>query len=162
MAVLYRIFGASVAIAWLGAAGLIIAGSMSGRLLSVQSDSMEPTIYKGDAVMVLRTDKAPDGAIVSYRAPQGTITHRVVAQGVDGTVFTKGDALDSIDPPVAAAQRLGTVGFIMPGLGTLLDTLRSPVGLMLCIYLPGLLLMLGEIRHLYLAYHRPTYRVQRA
>lgn len=146
-----------------GMAALVMWNSGSWRILSVDSGSMEPTLAKGDAV-VLRPVNPLDirkDDIISYRStedPSITITHRVlVTDPLTGQLITKGDANTSLDPAFSSLEVMGRVAYIVPGAGRLLNLLHSWPGLMLAVYLPATLLLLGELRSLGRYYLRPTY-----
>jgi signal peptidase len=136
------------------------------QVLSVQSGSMQPLIHKGDAVIVDPVMRSAGdrgysvGDIISYRSAQNArlvITHRV--QSIDqrsGLVTTKGDNNLSADAPIPTEQIIGRVGQHVRGLGYAIDTLRSPFGLVLVIYLPALIAVVLEVRRL-TAYFKPTY-----
>ncbi len=131
---------------------------------SVQSDSMRPTITKGDAVVVVRSAARPStGQVVTYRDPAKaglTVSHRLIADN-DTTIITKGDANVTSDRPVPYESVVGTVRARIPHLGLLVDTLRQPAGLICMVYIPACLLAWMEIRHLARTISPPTYVLYR-
>jgi signal peptidase I len=123
------------------------------RVLSVQSDSMSPSIHAGDAVIVDTHNRhARVGDIISYSRPGtgGMInTHRV--QAVDyarGILVTKGDNISSVDTVVPARAIIGTVRHVVPAAGVLPDLLKRPLGLAVCLYIPALGIIGYEVRGL--------------
>ena len=74
---------------------------------------MCPTIRDGEAVTVepVRAGAVKRGDILLYRAERGVIAHRVVRiEGEQSPVFTlRGDASETCDEPIEAAQILGRV-----------------------------------------------------
>lgn len=132
-------------------------------MLSVNSESMEPRIGKGDAVIVHRVDPLDvhAGDVVSYRSPVDEsviITHRVVAvDPLTGQVVTKGDVNSSEDPAVSGFRIIGRVAYVVPGVGGIINALHSWLGLGLLIYLPTSLLLASELHRLVRHYLRPTY-----
>lgn len=58
---------------------------------------MSPTIPRWSAVLV-REGVYQKGQVISFRTPNGIVTHRLVVQNQDGTLGTKGDANTTIDP----------------------------------------------------------------
>lgn len=150
--------------------GMLITGAVAGtahawtqgyRLLSVQSDSMQPVFGRGDAVLLQRRDASAlvPGDVVTFGAAGATgtpISHRVLAARPGGLI-TKGDSLREQDQPVAFSRVQGRVIAVLPGFGKALEFMRSPVGLALLVYLPALLLIAVEIRRLLTHSSRPMY-----
>ena len=114
-----------------------------GRLLTVQSSSMQPVLKRGDAVIILRVrdNQLNIGDIVSYHSannPRVLVSHRIVSIDIaHATLRTKGDALQSIDPAVRMTAVVGEARAVAPGLGSVLIWLRSPIGLALAVYAPA-------------------------
>lgn len=148
-----------------GAAGLLSLRAHGTRLLSVQTASMAPIFRPGDALIVgpVEAQSLHVGDIVSYQSPRWptVITHRLIA--IDqrtGWLTTAGDALHSPDQAFPPSQILGRATAIAPRLGSLLNFLRTPVGLGLTIYLPATIVISNEIRRLSRIYARPFYSVK--
>lgn len=147
----------AVAVVGIGLTMLLTGGS---RLLSVQSGSMSPAIKKGDLISVKPTPTRDlrVGDVITYSSPVGsnqTITHRIVSISGDmqGRITTKGDANEVADQAVVPAQIVGRVERVVPFVGHLVDLVRHPIGLLLIIYVPALLLITTEMREL-IAYYR--------
>jgi signal peptidase I len=136
-----------------------------GRLLSVQTGSMTPTLNRGDAVVerAVATTSLKVGDIVSYHSavdPKMIITHRVIA--IDqhhGAFITKGDSNPKSDQPVMASQIIGRAFAKAPAFGKLLDFEHTLAGLILTIYVPSIIVMIEEIYRLRRHYGRPQYRL---
>jgi signal peptidase len=147
---------AAVAVLWLGAQALFHV-----RLLSVQTGSMRPTFASGDALVMRAGGRQAlrIGAIVSYhssRNPNELVTHRVVAVSSGADSFqTKGDALNTADPTVRSSLLAGRVVTILPGVGRLLNWLRSWPGLVSCVYIPVAALGAQELYRLEQNLSRP-------
>lgn len=105
----------------------------------VQSGSMEPHITAGDVVLTqsLDPDKpVPVGRVVQFLVPasgpaaeQETWLHRIVADNLDGTFVTAGDANPQVDSaPLIREQITGQGRLLVPMIG-----------------LPGLWLATGEL-----------------
>ncbi len=102
-----------------GVLALTRLGGMSGYV--VVSESMVPTLRRGDVVLVAPDD--PDGYrpgdVITYAEPnRGVITHRVTGRTPDGALVTRGDAnrVDDSDPvPVGRVE--GRVRYVLPGAG---------------------------------------------
>lgn len=154
------------AVLLLAAASLLYLHQHGGRVVSVQSGSMEPTFRRGDALIIepAATHDLRAGEIVSYvspRDPSITITHRLVS--VDrrgGTLITAGDKLRTTDPPFDTQRVVGRAVAVAPYLGFAIDALRHPLGLVLAVYLPACLVIFGEIRRLATAESSPKYRLR--
>jgi signal peptidase len=148
-------FGVSVVFATFVAAlaplGLHSFGILSG--------SMEPTLDVGDLVVDRRVqplDVHP-GDIVTFRDPDDDtrlLTHRVVQYRVSGSkayVVTKGDANHGVERwSIPLSGGLGRVEFRIPKLGYAVMRMGGPLGRLLLIAIPALLLGLFELKRLWL------------
>lgn len=130
-------------------------------LLLVTSGSMEPAIGAKDAIVIKKMNPnllAVDD-VITYadgKDAKGRLilnTHRIVAvvPGDTGLTFTtKGDGNSAPDTGFRSANDiLGKVVRIMPGFGKTLSFIKSPVGTVVCIAVPLLLLLLSEIFNLF-------------
>jgi signal peptidase len=155
---LFRTIQLVAAITFVSAGLILVAFSLpffGWKTLSVQSGSMEPAINTGALVFVKNTP-APElkkGQVVTYRSvvePGKTITHRLVdiKKPSDGPTqyIMKGDANQTTDRPVYGDQMVGKVMFNVPFMGSAVDAMRTPLGLILLIYLPAALIAISEIR----------------
>lgn len=138
--------------------------TVAGRkVLNVLSGSMEPNIHTGDVIVVrpLAPGEEPqEGDIITFKAPlQGggqdvLITHRVVGailvNGKATAWMTKGDANDSEDlTPVTPDRIVGVYSWRVPYFGYVANFLRKPVGIILMLVVPGIILIAGEIKKIY-------------
>lgn len=135
--------------------GLVAFQAQGGKLLSIQSGSMEPAMKKGGLVGVTPVSETDlrIGDVITFINPADentTITHRVAA--LDGQagqrIITKGDANALADAPISDAVIVGRQRFYIPLVGTFLDFVRKPVGLLLLIYVPALTVIVSEMRKL--------------
>lgn len=135
--------------------GISTAGGY--KILNVISGSMEPAIRTGDVILVrplTQEDQIQEGDVITFRTQEDAsmlITHRVVgvvSVNDEATAYiTKGDANDSPDDtPVTRQQVLGRYAHRIPLLGYLGSFVRKPIGAVLLIILPGLILIAGEVR----------------
>ena len=99
----------------------LISGFFPLYMIGIGSQSMDPTIHKGDAVILKKvTDKTElkKGDIVAYSNGKLIIVHRIVyikKNGKNLTYITKGDNNNGNDPrPVSRTQVKGTVQFKIP------------------------------------------------
>lgn len=125
------------------------------RILSVQSGSMVPVFWPGEAVVtspVPQPRSLRPGDVVSYRSPANAnviVSHRVI--GVDaahGVLMTRGDHVDRADLPVPYSAVIGRVVYIVPMAGRVIDFVHRPAGLAAVVYLPAVGLMIVEVRRL--------------
>lgn len=105
------------------------------------SGSMSDTIEVNDLVICLAQTDYEVGDIVTYVSESGSlITHRIVSES-DAGFITQGDANNTPDrTPVCRSDITGKVVCIIPGVGSLIEFLRTPFGLM-CITFMGLLIL---------------------
>lgn len=79
-------------------------------MATITSQSMWPTLKRGDLVFVARAEPrgVKKGRIIVYRLGESFIIHRVV--DIDAkTVTTKGDANPEVDSPVARSDIVGII-----------------------------------------------------
>lgn len=99
---------------------LAVVPLLSGRPPTVvASGSMEPTLHRGD-VVILREAAAdlPLGAVVAFETVKGRVIHRLVDMTADGAYITKGDANDSADStPLVSADIVGVGVMLVPFIG---------------------------------------------
>lgn len=122
------------------------------ELLTVLSGSMEPGIKTGSIIAITPVDDPTSyqkGDVITYKSldnPNVLITHRIVeVQEQDSTVqyITKGDNNDAIDTsPIPASNVVGKYAdFTIPFVGYILDFVKSKLGTILIIIIPGILLI---------------------
>ncbi len=124
------------------------------KALSVQTGSMTPAIPKGSLVIIHSQPLSAIavGQVVTYREPSRpsvTITHRVVAKSVKNgiTMFTtKGDANKAADPQIPGGSIVGAVQYHAAGLGKVVNWLHTPLGIIVLVGLPGLLIIISEFQ----------------
>ena len=140
-----------------GALVLLLAPRLLGaNLLVVLSQSMEPNIPMG-SIVVSQPNTAADeieaGDVITFNAmgPNGDpalITHRVVevvGSGIGVRFRTQGDAVEDPDMALVSPSNLvGRVWFSLPLAGYMVAFIRTPVGYLVLIGLPALLLILSE------------------
>ncbi len=149
---------------WLLAVSLIASGLgwawLAGwKLEAIATPSMEPTVPRQSlAVLVpVPAREVREGDVISFRHPSNRasgILHRVI-EVVDrresraaGVFFrTQGDANKTPDPLLVDAGDVGgRMRWHVPKLGAVAWALRPPVGLAIFVGLPGISLILSEIR----------------
>jgi signal peptidase I len=123
-----------------------VLAPLTGRqLFVIRGDSMEPSIPRGAAVVIVRTpaEDIRAGQAVSLQLENGVVvTHRVqrvVEFAGEPYLEVKGDANPAADPALAPARSaVGVVEVAIPVVGYLLAIASTPIGLL------GLLLLAGS------------------
>lgn len=110
-------------------------------VFNVASGSMEKRLYKGDFIVVKKTNDFEIGDIVTYVEDDAFITHRVIK--IDGDIVTtKGDANNTEDPSINRNQVIGRFAFKSAFL-TFVFKYRTPiVGLIIITIILGYLVEL--------------------
>ena len=112
----------------------------------IVSGSMEPELPVGSLCLIDCQQKEPEeGDIISYKAGDSVITHRVIEVTDEGYV-TKGDANDSNDPGVVKQKQVfGTYVFSIPKAGYAVMFFRSLKGIVLTITFVICFSLLGRL-----------------
>ena len=107
----------------------------------VVSGSMKPVFKENDMIIYQKHDRKDyrTGDIVVYVRDRGTedeilITHRLIGISED-QLITKGDANSISDKPIGWDQLIGRVVFLVPGIGKLVEFMRTPVGILIAVIL---------------------------
>ena len=125
------------------------------RFDAVLTGSMEPELNVGGVVFIKPVEPLDinPGDIIAYHSEGVLTTHRVVkvvSGGGEPSFVTKGDANEDPDQlPVAASSVVGKVIFDVPYLGYLAAFVKTRLGLLLTIILPGLAIIGLELRKLW-------------
>lgn len=146
-------FGLAVLILLMATALLIaLTPNFGWRVDTVFSGSMEPHLEVG-GVAVTRPVEAEEirvGDIITFYSPlsEELTSHRVIAvEGGSSFYFrTQGDTNESADPFVVPPQSVvGKVCFHIPYLGYAAQFIKTPLGLLLTLCLPGLIIIIMEL-----------------
>lgn len=149
-------FGLAVVILLMAAAVLAFFAPRFGWSVdAVFSGSMEPELKVG-GVVITRPVEAEDiriGDTITFYSPlsEKLTTHRVIAieAGSSSHFLTKGDANEDADPFVVAAQNVvGRVCFHIPYFGYVAQFVKTPLGLLVTIFLPGIVVIVMEARNI--------------
>jgi hypothetical protein len=82
-------------------------------------------------------------------------THRIVAKSETGSFITKGDNNDAPDPiTVPTSYIQGKVFLTVPYLGFTLDFAKKPLGFILLVGIPALIVIFDEVRNIYSEFRR--------
>lgn len=124
----------------------------------VQSDSMAPTFYAGDLIIIRKCDTSAleEGEIITFHTiinnEYALNTHRIESiseQNGARSYVTKGDNNDMVDVHVISdGDIVGKYMGKLPGFGKIMEFLSSSMGFLLVILLPLLLFFIYQIYHL--------------
>lgn len=106
----------------------------------VRSGSMEPTLSVNDLVFVTEEENYEEGDIIVFRDGAHLILHRIVDIN-GGQIITQGDANNVADKPIDTSDILGKMVFHIPGLGMLIQMIKTPLGI--CVIF-GLAILMSE------------------
>lgn len=125
------------------------------KVMMVLSGSMEPSIGTGSLVIVKPADSYKIGDVITFQA-RGDLestTHRIEEIRVVGGVplyTTKGDANNASDrTEVSGNDVIGKVLFHIPYLGYVVNFIQKPIGFLMAIIIPALIIIGDEIRKIY-------------
>ncbi len=101
----------------------------------VLSGSMDPTFSAGDILLYHEEAEYEVGDIVIFKCDGYYVTHRIV--GAEGEYFiTKGDANDTEDLELLDPSQIeGEMVLIVPRIGSFVNFLTTPLGLLIMILL---------------------------
>jgi len=142
--------GLTIAILLMAAAVFTYVGPHFGwRVDAVLSGSMEPHLKVGSLVITrsVEPETVAVGDIITFRpATNGEtmITHRVTGVGHSSSLYfeTKGDANEDPDPFTVPARNLvGEVCFHVPYWGFATEFLKTPLGFLFAVIIPGSILI---------------------
>jgi signal peptidase len=137
---------------------VIVIPRMGWRVDAVLSGSMEPQLKVGGVVVTrpLSSDPVQPGDIITFYSPliKQMITHRVVSVESGELVYfrTKGDANDHPDPFIVPAPNVsGKVCFHVPYLGFAMQAIKTPLGILLTLLIPGAIVIVMEATNIWRA-----------
>ena len=117
----------------------------------VLSGSMESQIYPGDIVVVKETnlDELKENEIIAFREDDIVITHRIieiVKENGETKYITKGDNNNTQDSGYGAENQIeGVYRFKIKRLGNLAMFIQTPIGIVICLSIPLILLILVQM-----------------
>lgn len=117
----------------------------------VLSGSMEGQIYSGDVAVVkeIDTNSLKVGDIIAFKEDEIVITHRIVdIIKEDGTTkyITKGDNNNTEDNGYVLPEQVeGLYQFKISRLGNLAIFIQTPIGMVVCLSIPCILLIIIQI-----------------
>lgn len=126
------------------------------KFLTVLSGSMEPAIKTGSIVLTKPISDYKIGDIITFGPTTKTTpptTHRIAEIKVVGgepVYTTKGDANNSVDSrEIKKSDIIGKTIIKVPYLGYVIDFVRKPIGFVLIIVIPAVVIINDEIRKIW-------------
>ncbi len=109
-------------------------------ILEVVSRSMEPTINKGDLIVIKTKDfdYKEEDIVTFYDTDESFVTHRIKTLK-DDEMITKGDNNNTEDESSKTSKIVGKYLFRIKGIGNFLQALKNPI-VSILIFVIGLLL----------------------
>lgn len=134
----------------------ILPLSNNFKILAVLSGSMEPTIHTGSVVLVKPASNYHIGDIITFgeiSKTQTPTTHRISEirlQAGQPRFITKGDANNAPDlKEVSMSEVKGKVLFSIPYAGFVVNFAKQPIGFLLIIIIPAIVIIIDEARKIY-------------
>lgn len=122
----------------------------------VLSGSMEPSIKTGSVVIIKPVKQYEIGDVVTFGKDDKNnvpTTHRIAEMHVvsgETRFVTKGDANDDRDiHEITSREIVGKVLFDIPYLGFILDMAKKPIGFVILIGIPALVIVSDEVTKIY-------------
>ena len=125
------------------------------KVMMVLSGSMEPAIGKGSVVVVRPSDDYKIGEVITFKFKNSeeSTTHRIEEIRIVGgkpVYVTKGDVNNAPDTrEVLQEDIIGKVLFDIPYIGYVIDFAKRPVGFMILIIVPALVIIFDEAKKIY-------------
>jgi len=140
---------------------------------AVFSGSMEPELTVGGVVITRPVDveAIKAGDIITFYSPlsEQLTSHRLIAveHGSSFRFRTKGDANEDADPfTVPAENVVGKVCFHIPYLGYATQFVKTLLGFLLTLCLPGVIILVMELRNIWIVLTKEAvetkYRIRQA
>lgn len=122
------------------------------KILAVLSGSMEPKIHVGSVVIIKPMTSYRVGEIITFSQEDSTkipVTHRIVgikSENEKIIYITKGDANNNSDGQEIDRDKVwGKMFFTIPYLGYVINFAKQPMGFMLLIVIPSVIIIYDEI-----------------
>ena len=157
--ILITVFSIVLFVIILGLTGLLLADRtnvINVGIYAIESESMEPHLYKGDAVVIQKQDNYVKGEVITFfptDRDKKTYTHRVTQvitkDGVT-TYKTKGDNNKVEDPFNVKSELIeGKEIYKLEKLGSPILFLRSVPGIILFLIIPATIIATLNFQSLY-------------
>jgi len=153
----FKYLGITVAaLAVLLAVAVLFAPRLGWQVDTVLSGSMSPTLGVGSAAVVrpVEPQAVEIGDVITYRSPRNgdLTTHRVIGIAENSPLYfrTKGDANENPDVYLVPSANLeGKVVFDVPLVGYATDFVKTPLGFILILGIPGMGIIAMEVRRMW-------------
>ncbi len=99
----------------------------------VLSGSMSPAIEVDDMIIIHRKSAYGCRDVITYKDGSALVTHRV-EEITDTGYITKGDANNTVDPPVLSDAVVGKVVLVIPKVGRVTSFMRTPFGMCMLVF----------------------------
>ena len=131
-----------------------VPGLAGYKFMYVLTGSMTPAIEAGDMIVTktVETQDLKEGDIITFRTMGNTlVTHRIIGMKEDGSFVTKGDAnnVEDIDLKANEENIVGKYIFKIPKGGYIVKFIQSPIGLIIFILIPVIILIWEEVAKLF-------------
>ena len=152
--IIKEIVSVLIVIALLAPAMIHLAPFLVGGSFSrvVMSGSMEPAIPVGSIVIVkgVNAEDVEVGDVIAFQTGDSRTLHRVIDKIVENGSFyfrTKGDANEDPDPWIVRPEQVrGGLLLTIPYYGYLIHFAGTPIGFVLMVLTPAILLIANEVR----------------
>lgn len=138
------------------------------KMFTVLSGSMEPTIHTGSVVVIKPVSSYQVGDIITFGKNTKTelpTTHRISAvKAIEGNMVykTKGDANNSEDTTETPQKEiLGKTLFSIPWLGYVVDFVKKPMGLMIVIVIPAVIIVYDQLQKIFKEIKKLTFKMKK-
>jgi signal peptidase len=136
------------------------------KMLTVLSGSMEPTIHTGSVVVIKPVSDYQVGDIITFGKTDIPTTHRIaemkVVEGIN-VYKTKGDANNAEDNTETPQKEvIGKVLFSIPWFGYVVDFIKKPMGLMLVIVIPAVIIVYDQLQKIVKEMKKLRFKVKKA
>ena len=138
------------------------------KVLVGQSGSMEPAIHTGSIIITKPAVKYNVGDVITFgdlKRNEIPTTHRINEIKNDNgklSYITKGDANNAPDRgEVMSSNVIGKVWFSVPYVGFIIDFIKKPIGFLLIVVIPALLIISDEVKKIWLEVKRVKAKKQK-
>lgn len=101
----------------------------------VLSGSMEPTFSAGDMLIYKEQNEYEINDIIIFESYGSYVTHRIIGQENESFI-TQGDANNTADQELLSPSQIeGEMILIIPSVGTVINFLTTPLGLLILIFI---------------------------
>ena len=153
--IIYYVFAGCLAMITLLLVVSVLPITGNFKVMTVLSGSMEPAIKTGGIVVVKPVDDYKIDDVITFQVAKDkdSVTHRIVdMEVIEGNVsyITQGDANNAPDQQkVQPREIIGKVLFDLPYLGYVVEAAKKPLGFILIIVVPAIVIIYDEFRKIW-------------